>query len=58
MDTVDEGNEDGLVRKITTEARGIQFSKNYDLSEFTHAKTRQKNQCHIAQVCLETDITW
>ena len=42
VDTVNEENEDALVRKITTEARGIQFSKSYDLCEFTHAKTRQK----------------
>ena len=42
VDTVDEEKEDALVRKITAEARGIPFSKNYDLSEFTHAKTEQK----------------
>ena len=40
-------NEDGLVRKITTEARGIQFSKNYDLSEFTHAKQGKKTSATL-----------
>ena len=46
VDTVDEEN-DALVRKITTEAHGIQFSKNYDLREFTHAKTRQKTSATL-----------
>ncbi len=41
VDTVDEDEEDALVRKITTEACRIPFSKNYDLSEFTYAKTKQ-----------------
>ncbi len=41
VDTVDEDKEDALVRKITTEACRIPFSKNYDLSEFTYAKTKQ-----------------
>ena len=42
VDTVDEEKEDALVRKITTEARGIPFNnKNYDLGDFTHTKTKQ-----------------
>ena len=42
VDTLDEEREDELVRKITTEARGISFNnKDYDLSDFTHAKAKQ-----------------
>jgi hypothetical protein len=42
VDTVDEEKEDALVRKITTEARGIPFNnKTYELGYFTHTKTKQ-----------------
>ena len=42
VNTVDEENEDALVRKITTEARGIAHNnKTYDLSDFTYDTTLQ-----------------
>ena len=53
VDTVNEENEDALVRKITTEARGIHFSNSYDLCEFTHAKTRQKTSATLLRFILK-----
>ena len=47
VDTVDEEEEDTLVRRITNEARGIPFSKNYDLGDFTHAKTKEKTSATL-----------
>ena len=41
VDTVDEEKEDVLVRKITAEARAIPSNKNYDIGDFTYAKTKQ-----------------
>ncbi|MCG7883058.1 MAG: hypothetical protein JAY96_15870 [Candidatus Thiodiazotropha endolucinida] len=42
LDTTDEEGEDVLVRKITTEARGIPTNnKQYDLGDFTFSKTKE-----------------
>ena len=43
VDTIDEDGEDVLVRKITTEARGIPSNnKQFDLGDFTCSKTKEK----------------
>ena len=43
VDTVDVVKEDALLRKITAEAYGIPpNNNNYDLGDFTHAKTKQQ----------------
>ena len=44
VDTTDEEGEDVLVRKIATEARGIQSNnKQFDLGDFTCSNTKEKN---------------
>ena len=43
VDSIDEESEDILIRKITTEARGIPSNnKQYDLEDFTSSKTKKK----------------
>ena len=48
VDSIDEESEDILVRKITTEARGIPSNnKQYDLEDFTSSKTKEKTSATL-----------
>ena len=48
LETTDEEGEDVLVRKITTEARGIPGNnKQYDLGDFTFSKTKENTSATL-----------
>lgn len=49
VDNEDEDPEDALAIKIVVESRNIPFNRaKYELSNFTHAKIKEQNQCYIA----------
>ena len=61
VDSEDEEKEDALVHTIITETRAIPHNINYDLSDFTPAKTKQHTGAtllrFVSKLILNGEIT-